>query len=214
MNNDAIIFRLREANPFPDGAAPANDELFARITSLRRATRRRSRRPLLVFAVALMAVAVLASAAFGISELIGGDVVKSDVTKAEYVQAQHELALPPGYTWPNIAFDPNTVTTRGGGGSFAVMIAQNRWECYWARAIRRGDATQQAQARAHVESLLRDNVRVAPAGASENWAPPATPGHPYATYADDGGYQWKQRMYALAAAGHPHLLIQSCRANR
>ena len=36
---------------------------------------------------------------------------------------------------------------------------------------------------------------------------------PVAAFADDGGYQMKQAMYADAAAGHPHSLIQSCRAN-
>jgi hypothetical protein len=32
-------------------------------------------------------------------------------------------------------------------------------------------------------------------------------------FADDGGYQFKQRAYAEAAAGNPRLLQQSCRAN-
>lgn len=214
MNNDAIMLRLREANPFPDSVLDANESLFVQITALRRDARRGYRRPLLVFAIAFVAVAVLASTAFAISQWLDGDVVKPDVTKTEYVQAQHELTLPPGFTWPDIKFDPNSVTTRGGGGGYAVAIAQNRWECYWAAAIRRGDTAEQARAHSQVASLLRNNVRVAPAGASENWAPPVTPGHPYATYADDGGYQWKQRVYALAAAGHPQLLIQSCRANR
>ena len=36
---------------------------------------------------------------------------------------------------------------------------------------------------------------------------------PVAVFADDGGYQFKMRMYADAAAGHPQELIQSCRAN-
>jgi hypothetical protein len=41
--------------------------------------------------------------------------------------------------------------------------------------------------------------------------PPKTP---YAIFADDGGYQWMQEMYTLAAAGHPRRLIDSCRANK
>lgn len=215
MNTDSILLRLRAANPFPDVAAsPADEELFERITALRSDTRRSFHRPLVVFGVAFIAVAVLASTAFAISQWIGGDVVKPDVTKTEYLQAQHELPLPPGETWPELHVDPNSVTTRGGGGGYAVAIAQNRWECYWVAAIRSGDLDQQARARAQVESLLRNNVRVAPAGASENWAPPVVPNHPYATFADDGGYQWKQQAYALAASGHPQRLIQSCRANR
>jgi hypothetical protein len=32
-------------------------------------------------------------------------------------------------------------------------------------------------------------------------------------FADDGGYQFKQRAYAEAADGKPKLLEESCRAN-
>jgi hypothetical protein len=37
---------------------------------------------------------------------------------------------------------------------------------------------------------------------------------PFVVFADDGGYQFIQRTYAKAAAGHPRQLIESCRANR
>lgn len=215
MNTDSVLLRVRAANPFPElGASVGDDELFERITAVRPEVRRRLRRPLVVFAVALVAVAVLASTAFAISEWLGGDVVKPDVTLAEYTQAQGELQLPPGYRWPVLHVQQNSVTTRGGGGSYAVLIAQNRWECYWAAAIGNGDVVAGKRAQAELESLLRNNVVVAPAGASENWAPPVAPGHPYAAFADDGGYEWKRRMYALAAAGHPQRLVGSCRANR
>ena len=215
MNTNSIMLRLRAANPFPDvSASAADEELFERITTHRPETRRRLRRPVVVFAVAFIAVAVLASTALAISQWIGGDVVKPDVTETEYRQAQDELTLPPGYNWPNLHVDPNSVTTRGGGGGHAVAIAQTAWECYWAAAIRNGDAAAGARAHSQLASLLRNNVIVAPSGASENWAPPVTPGHPYAVYADDGGYQWKQQTYELAAAGHPQRLRESCRANR
>ena len=86
------------------------------------------------------------------------------------------------------------------------------WECYWVDAIRNGDEQAQQQSHAELTSLLRDHVVIAPPGASENWAPT---GHafPVAAFADDGGYQYKQTMYADAADGRPKLLIQSCRAN-
>jgi hypothetical protein len=203
MTSESVLDRLRAANPFPD----------ERVTPVLQPARRFGR-PLVVLAVAFVAVAVLASTAFAISQWIGGDVVKPDVTKAEYRQAQRALTLPPGYEWPVLQVAPNSVTTRGGGGGFAVLIAQNRWECYWADAIRRGDGAAEQQGRTEVEELLRHNVVVAPAGASENWSPPAVPNHPYATFADDGGFEWKQQMYALAAAGQPQRLMQSCRANR
>jgi len=216
MKADSVMRRLAAANPYPDGAKATSEELFAQIITQpapTRSSRKGYRRSLVVALAAFVAVAVLASTAFAISQWLGGDVVKPDVTKAEYRQAQQQLALPPGVTWPTLHVDPNTVTSRGGGGGFAVAIAQNAWECSWARAIRGGDATAAARARVQAERLLRDNVMVAPAGASENWSPPATSSHPYAVYAHDGGYEWVRDTYALAAAGQPQRLMQRCAAN-
>ena len=216
MKTDSVMRRLSAANPYPDGAAAPSDELFAQIITQHapaRPSRKSSRRSLVVALAALVAVAVLASTAFAISQWLGGDVVKPDVTKTEYRRAQQQLALPPGVTWPTLHVDPNSVTSRGGGGGFAVSIAQNAWECYWVRAIRGGDATASARARVQAERLLRDNVIVAPAGASENWSPPGASNHPYAVYAHDGGYEWVRDTYALAAAGQPQRLVQRCSAN-
>ena len=64
-----------------------------------------------------------------------------------------------------------------------------------------------------VRRLAAHNVVVAPKNASENWTPPNPPKTPYAVFADDGGYQWLQKAYADAAAGHPQNLTDSCRAN-
>jgi hypothetical protein len=217
MKTDPTLRRLRAANPFPataDGAA--NEELFARITAQRpqaRGTRRRYRRALVIVAVALVAVAVLASTAFAISQWLSGDVVKPPVTKAEYREAQSALTVPAGFKWPVLHVDRNSVTTRGGGGSYAVFIAQNAWECAWVKAIRQGDAPAQAQAQAQLNDLLRNRVIVAPLGAPEDWVPADSPTFPYAVFAHDGGYEWKQQTYALAAAGNPTRLAQSCRAN-
>jgi hypothetical protein len=216
MTYDSSLLRLREANPFPDVPALANDELFARITALRpatRPTRRTFRRRLLVVALALVAVAVLASTAFAISRWVRGDVVKPNVTLAEYRAAQHVLPLPPGETWPVLHVQWNSVTTRGGGGGHAVVMAQNAWECYWVKAIRSGDTAAQARAHAELNDLMRNHVLVAPLNAPEDWAPANPPNGPYAVFADDGGYQWVQQAYALAASGHPQRLAQSCRAN-
>jgi hypothetical protein len=163
--------------------------------------------------VALAAVAILASTAFAISEWIGGDVVKPDVTKAEYRAAQRALTLPPGARWPELRVDPNSVTTRGGGGGHAVLIAETAWDCYWVDAIRRGDAAAQARAHSEVESLLRNNTLVAPVGAPEDWVPADPPDGPYVVFAHDGGYEWIREAYSLAAAGHPQRLAQLCRAN-
>ena len=67
-------------------------------------------------------LAMLATTAFAVANWFG-DVVKPAVTKQEYKTAQSELALPPGVTWPELNVDPNSVTSRGGGGSSAVMVA-------------------------------------------------------------------------------------------
>jgi hypothetical protein len=216
MKNESTLAYLRRLNPVPEAAPVDGAELFDRITSLpldERPAPRRSAAPrrVALVAVGLVVMALLATTALAISGFFS-DVVKPPVTKQEYRNAQDVLTLPPGATWPQLNVDPNSVTTRGGGGAYAVMIAMGSWECYWVDAIRSGDAQAQNQAHTELDSLLADHAVIAPAGASENWAPT---GHafPVVAFADDGGYQYKQQMYADAAAGHPQNLIQSCRAN-
>jgi len=216
MKNDSTLDYLRRLNPVPQAASVDGAELFEQITSLpqdERPTARRSpnRRRVALVAVALAATAILATTAFAVANWFG-DVVKPAVTKQEYKTAQSDLTLPPGVTWPELNVDPNSVTSRGGGGSSAVMVAMGSWECYWADAIKSGD--EQAQQRAHAElnSLFANHVVIAPAGASENWFPTGHP-FPVVAFADDGGYQYKEQMYADAAAGRPKQLFQSCRAN-
>jgi hypothetical protein len=216
MSTDTAFGRLRAANPVHAAAPVDADALFDRITSTpverpsRRASRRRRR--LIVAAVALVVAAVLASTAPAISSWIG-DIIGGPEATSEYGAAQSRLTLPPGYDWPPLNFPPNSVTSRGAGGSFAVNIAQTAWECYWVKEIRSGDVAEQRRAHAAVSDLLTNHVVVAPEGASENWMPPQATATPTAVYADDGGYQYKERMYAQAAAGRPQLLEQSCRAN-
>jgi hypothetical protein len=214
--NDSTLAYLRRMNPIPEAASIDGAELYDRITSLPqdeplRTLRSPYRRRVALVAVGLVVMALLATTALAISGWFG-DVVKPPVTRQEYRNAQDVLTLPPGATWPELNVDPNSVTSRGGGGSSAVMIAMGSWECYWADAIKSGD--EQAQQRAHAElnSLFANHVVIAPAGASENWFPT---GHafPVVAFADDGGYEYKQQMYADAAAGRPKALFQSCRAN-
>jgi hypothetical protein len=216
MKNDPTLAYLRRLNPVPEAASVQGGELFDRITSRPPDERLPARRPayrrrIALVAVGLAVMALLATTALAISGWFG-DVVKPPVTRQEYRNAQDVLTLPPGATWPELNLDPNSVTSRGGGGADAVMIAMGSWECYWVGAIRSGDEQAQQQAHAALTSLLADHAVIAPAGASENWSPT---GHafPVVAFADDGGYQWKQKMYADAAAGHPRNLVQSCRAN-
>ena len=218
MKNDSTLAYLRRMNPVPEAASSVDGaELLDRITSLPhdeplRARRSPHRRRVALVAVGLVVMALLATTALAISGWFG-DVVEPPVTKQEYRNAQDMLTLPPGATWRELNLDPNSVTSRGGGGSYAVMIAMGSWECYWADAIKSGD--EQAQQRAHAElsSLLANHVVIAPAGASENWSPSSSHSFPVAAFADDGGYQYKQQMYADAAAGRPKTLFQSCRVN-
>jgi hypothetical protein len=217
MSTDSAFERLRAANPVHATTAVDADSLFERITAtapdqrLRRAPRP-YRRAVLVLAVVVALVAVLASTAPAISNWIG-DVIGKDEVTSEYGAAQKELRLPPGYRWPEQHFPSDSVTSRGAGGGFAVFAAQSAWECYWVRAIGDRDVAGQRDARAALLDLLANHVVVAPDGAPENWSPPRATQTPTATFADDGGYELKQRMYAEAAAGHAKLLEQSCRAN-
>jgi hypothetical protein len=216
MKNDSTLAYLRRLNPVPEAPSVDVADLFERITSLprdERSPQRRftARRRVALVTVGLVVMALLATTALAISGWFG-DVVKPPVTRQEYRNAQDVLTLPPGATWPELNVPSNSVTTRGGGGSYAVMIAMTKWECYWVDAIATGDEQAQQRSHAELKALLNDHAVIAPAGASENWAPTGHP-FPVAAFADDGGYQYKQAMYADAAAGRPKLLIQSCRAN-
>jgi len=214
---DSAFHRLRAANPVPQGSAVEAAALFDRITALPgggghppRALW--SRRPVLVLVLALAAGALLAATATALSNWFG-DVIGAPQVNSEYSRAQTRLALPPGYAWPELHFPANSVTSRGAGGSYAVAIAQSAWECDWVRAIGVGDAVEQRRAHEALDELMANHAVVAPAGASENWAPPRSARTPTEVFADDGGFQYKERSYREAAAGHPQLLEQSCRAN-
>jgi hypothetical protein len=223
MSNDSIMVRLRRANPVPETPAADDSGLFDRITTLpqdapvserREGPTRRQRRGLILVLAAVIA-ALLASTAFAISRWIGGDLVEPPVTRQEYFDAQKQLVLPPGVVWPkpDVAANDNSVTTRGGGGGRAVLIAMNAWECYWVDAIRRGDDAAGQRAHEELKRLLANNVFEAPAGATEDWVPSPFPTVPFATFAHDGGLDWIREGYDRAAAGHPRRIAQSCRAN-
>jgi hypothetical protein len=214
---DHTLNRLAAANPFAAGTTVDADALFDRIVLMPSerpldAIRKRRRNRAFVLVAALVACGLLASAAYGISTLFG-DVIGGSTVKAEYVAAQKQLTLPPGYTWPALHWPAKTVTSRGAGGGFAVGFDQGAWECYWVAAIHSGDVAAGRRAHAALDDLMTDHSAVAPAGASENWSPPDAENLPLQVFADDGGYQYKQRMYADAAAGKPQLLEQSCRNN-
>ena len=214
MKNDATRTRLRAANPVA-GAQLEADDLFNRIVALPAETvrqrPRRNRRMLVLVATTFIA-AIVASTAYALQHWVFPPVVHAPVSRAEYKRAQTILGLPPGYTWPAIDFRADTVMVRGGGGSMAVSIDQSAWECYWVGAIKRGDTAAAARAQLVLDDLMKNRISVAPAGAPENWGP-TDKTFPWLVFANDGGYQFKQRIYAAAAAGKPAGLEQSCRAN-
>jgi hypothetical protein len=215
---DHTLNRLRAANPFPAGTSVNPEALFDAIVLSAPDSRlarkpRRSRRPVLVLVTAVLVCALLASGAYAISDGWFGHAIGGATVRAEYRDAQKQLAMPPGYTWPALHWPANSVTSPGGGGAFAVSIDQDAWECYWVDAIHSGDVAGQRKAQAALDGLMKNNIVVAPAGAPEDYSPPGATERPIVAFADDGGYQYKQRMYAEAAAGHPRQLEQSCRAN-
>lgn len=214
---DHTLNRLSAANPFAVATAVDGEALFDRIVSSagdRRlaGTPKRRRGRTFVLVTALVACGLLASAAYGISSLFG-DVIGKAVVKAEYAKATKQLTLPPGYSWPKFSWPAHTVTSRGAGGGMAVGFDQGAWECYWVSAIHSGDGAAARRAHVALDDLMTKNSVIAPAGASENWSPPNAEDTPTQVFADDGGFQYKQRMYADAAAGKPELLEQSCRNN-
>lgn len=218
MKTNSSISRLRGANPFPPATTIDTDELFEQITASAPDARLArhgtpSRRRMLVLAIGLAVMALLASSAFALSNWVFGDVVEPPVTEAEYLQAQKQLTLPPGYGWPVLDVQDNSVTGRGAGGGHAVLVAKNAWECYWVQAIQDGDTAAQRRAHDQLNALLAHNMLEAPPGAPENYVPPNPPKVPFVVFAHDGGLAWIRAAYTQAAAGNPQNLIDSCRAN-
>lgn len=215
---DHTLNRLRAANPLAAGTTVDADALFETIVRtppdrrLASARRRSPRRPVLVLVTAALVCGLLASGAYAISGWFG-HAIGGPTVRAEYAAAQKQLSMPPGYTWPALHWPANSVTSPGGGGAFAVSLDQDAWECYWVDSIHSGDVAAQQRAHAALDDLMKNHIVVAPAGAPENWSPPEALQTPLLAFADDGGYQYKQRMYAQAAAGRPQQLEQSCRAN-
>lgn len=216
---DHILNRLAAANPYTVSTRVDADALFERIvlepgdSRFARTQRPRYRRRALVLVAAIVACGLLASVAYGISSLLGGKSIGGPAVKAEYAAAEKQLTLPPGYNWPPLDWSPNSVTSPGGGGAFALFFDQDAWECYWVGAIHSGDQTAQRRARAALDDLMKNHVVLAPKGASEDWSPPQATDIPIEVYGDRGSYQYTLRTYAEAAAGKPHLLEESCRAN-
>jgi hypothetical protein len=190
----------------PTGGAPA------------RPTRRR-RKLVLVAAVGLAVVLTAGTAIAVTTNLFGwhadNTFIKDPrVWRKLYRDATHELRLPPGMAWPYRTLAPHTITNRSEPGGMAVGISQTAWECYWTEAIRAGDTQAQGSARTALTDLVRHHIVVAPPGSPENVAPPAGTKPPFAIFASDGGIRYVKHNYALAAAGDPSGVAQSCRANR
>ena len=223
MKTDLAILRLRRANPVPRVVADDHDaDLFARITALpgdaslaapqwRPFLRRRA----VVLVVAAVLAVLLTSTAFAVSKLVGDHFVTPPVTRQEYLDAQEQLTLPPGAAWPTWRPppEPNSVTTRGGGGALAVLTAQNAWECYWVQAVRGGDGAAAERAHQELNALLAHNILEAPVGAPEDYVPDPMPEAPFVVFAHDGGLDWIRGGYRKAAAGDITTIAQSCRAN-
>ena len=214
--------RLRRARPAPAPLTHDPDELFAAIIAEPRdtATRRRPahRRAVLVAVSIGAAIVLTAGSAYAFTNLFGwhdaASLVKTNRQWQKlYVAAQSDLTLPPGVSWPERRFPPNTVTSTYEPGGMAVGVAQTSWECYWAHAIQTGDVSAQQRAHAALTDLLANHVVVAPPGSSENVAPPASVKPPVEVLASDGGLGYMKRMYAEAAAGDPTMIAESCRAN-
>jgi hypothetical protein len=181
--------------------------------------RRRPRRRLAIVAGLAAAAALTAGTAFAVGSLLGWHTDNSLITSPRewrklYRVATRELTLPPGMRWPHRTLAPNNVTSRNEPGGMAVGIAQVSWECYWTAAIRAGNTTAERRAQAALTDIVRHHIVVAPAGSPENVAPPAGTRPPFEIYADDGGLAFDKHHYALAAAGDPSGIAQSCRANR
>ena len=216
--------RLRASRPASVPVEADCEALFDRIVATppggAGARPARRRRKLVLVAAVGLAVTLTAGTAVAVSTNLFGwhtdnTFIKDPrVWRTLYRDATHELRLPPGMAWPYRTLAPNTITNRSQPGGEAVGIAQTAWECYWTEAIRANDAHAAASAQAALTDIVSHHIVVAPAGSPENVAPPAGTKPPFAIYASDGGIRYVKHNYALAAAGDPSGVAQSCRANR
>jgi hypothetical protein len=216
--------RLRASRPASVPIEADREALFERIVATppggAAARPPHRRRKLVLVAAVGLAVALTAGTAVAVSTNLFGwhtdnTFIKDPrVWRQLYRDATHELRLPPGMAWPYRTLAPNTITNRSEPGGMAVGIAQTAWECYWTEAIRANDASAERSAQAALTDIVRHHVVVAPPGSPENVAPPAGTKPPFAIYASDGGIRYVKHNYALAAAGDPSGVAQSCRANR
>lgn len=215
------IDRLRAARPPAAPVSLDREALFASITDR---PQERGRRPLprrrtLALAAAVAAAALTAGTAFAYTHHLLGWHEETHLVsnprewRALYRQATRKLTLPPGESWPYRTLAPNSITSVNEPGGMAVAISQTAWECYWAGAIRRGDAVAGQRAQAALQDIIAHHIVVAPPGSSENVAPPEGTVGPFEIFASDGGIQYVRRMYREAAAGDGRLIAQSCRAN-
>ncbi len=221
------IERLRNAAPAARSQTIDRDALFAAIVArpqdaaagAGRPPRRASRRRLAIALVIAALAGLTTATAFATGILSWHDVKPAELVtspkqwQALYTAATRKLTLPPGQTWPHRTLPPNTITGMSEPGGVAVATSRVRWECYWGAAIRSNDVSAQRQAQAVLADLNRNHTLVAPAGSSENVAPPSNLHGPFEIFANDGGFQYVTKIYADAAAGQPAKLFQSCRAN-
>lgn len=216
--------RLRASRPASVPIEADREALFDRIVAAppggADARPPRRRRKLVLVAAVGLAVTLTAGTAVAVSTNLFGWHTDNTFIKDPrawrklYRDATHELRLPPGMAWPYRTLPPHTITNRSEPGGMAVGISQTAWECYWTEAIRAGDTQAERRAQAALTDLVRHHIVVAPPGSPENVAPPAGTKPPFAIYASDGGIRYVKHNYALAAAGDPSGVAQSCRANR
>jgi hypothetical protein len=216
--------RLRASRPASVPIEADREALFDRIVATppsgAGARPARRRRKLVLVAAVGLAVTLTAGTAVAVSTNLFGwhtdnTFIKDPrVWRTLYRDATQELRLPPGMAWPYRTLAPHTITNRSEPGGMAVAISQTAWECYWTEAIHAGDTRAEHSAKAALTDIVRHHIVVAPAGSPENVAPPAGTKPPFAIYASDGGIRYVKHTYALAAAGNPSGVAQSCRANR
>jgi len=218
--------RLRNAAPAAASPVLDREALFASIVArpgdpalATRVRRPRSTRRKLTIAAIVIAIAALTAGTALATGFLGWHdetaiIQKPHRWQALYRAATRKLTLPPGETWPDRTLPPHTITGISQPSGVAVFISQLRWECYWGEAIRSNDGAGQRLAQAALADIVANHVLVAPAGSSENVAPPSNlNGGPFEIYADDGGFQFVKKAYADAAAGKPAMLFQICRIN-
>jgi hypothetical protein len=201
--SDDLMTRLRAADPAPAEHDANDDALLAQILASDRgapAPRRRTRRRRVLILVPVAALLV-AGAAFAGLKVVGGGASTANQVRDDYAVVTKSIPLPPGYRWPGLNLEDDSVYGNPAALVYAAGQAECAWWDAWLVARAHGDRTaQDAALRGSIHNLAISPRH--PEGASENVGG-----------LDSGTVAYRQRLIRSARADNPTPIRRELKLN-